>query len=402
MSERSAEHGQQRVLSVLDRLCAGQTWTGSQAALAKQCRCSVRTVARRISELKQLGRIELTGRPGVKCEYRVVATKTKTETVVAAPAKAAVKRRASTLTRAMAVIGSLINAVMGARPVRYRKGKAPDRRQMTLDFEGVYENAISNQGSRSQRAGGGIPAVANDPQCGRGIGRDADRRENGDHGWPVCGDDHAAGRSPSASNQGMEIQTGCDSVEKNSSEGLSVSSRGDLCRSVRPTSISSANPGRNRDSTVGISRLASASLPPDSMRSKFRLPANTTAAQLRNVKFLEPLYRLAVKCGCCTESDWLDFVALAVNCCEVESQTPAALFLWTMRGGSRRLKRGQAVETVDWRAAVRNSDEMKAREMITRHKPPELASGSSNLDLDRDYSVERERQRTELLKKYSN
>ncbi|WP_397570623.1 hypothetical protein [Schlesneria sp. T3-172] len=169
-----------------------------------------------------------------------------------------------------------------------------------------------------------------------------------------------------------------------------MSQRSEARHHTERTVSLAADPTKHAPTSVRSQPLTASQpgAPPDSMRSQFRLPPNTTSKELLSVPFLEATFRTARKLGCVREIEWQDFVGLAVNCCDLEKIRPAALFTWTMRNGIRNVKRGTQLVPVPWTAVVRNEDMDRARELLSRSKPPEYRARTSNLDGSANESLE--------------
>lgn len=138
------------------------------------------------------------------------------------------------------------------------------------------------------------------------------------------------------------------------------------------------------------------SKPPDStcsQREKFKLPANTTGEQLRDLKFLrERVWPVALHHGCSLEIDWELFVGHAINVCDEEKSTPARLFTTAMRTGLRTRKEGKVSKLVPYLSVVTFEQQQRAKELIRSEVPPELQRRSGGLFGDEHDFEQRKRE----------
>jgi hypothetical protein len=399
--------GAQHLLTVLTRLGNQGEWSGSQAMLAKECGVSVRTLARRLVELKADGRITVTGKPGTELKYAVQSqdgdgvqlpariNRGKPEqdsddlcgavggsgssrgdrSVLEIPAKPSVdslhrkhrKRVKSSFTsKTIAMVGALIttmiNAVMPAKPKR--GGFKVAKGQLSFNFEADYAE-VSNRGDEfrtgDRRSGRRNPVAADHNECGRGenirSGKLAsDQRD-------LCGDD----------------RTGRASLERDRQKGLSRSSR------AGAASINPVNPCT--DQLVSVATVAHQAgarradqlrargpaqvSPPDSICSMFKLPRDTTGIQLRDPRFIqEHVFEASQKLGIVTVDEEKHVFALVGYVLRNESKTPARLLTWILRGGKR---------INPWRADLAEQDWAFAAERLRQIVPKSLARRSGGL-----------------------
>lgn len=377
--------------------------------LAKECGFSVRTLARRLGELKADGRITVTGKPGTELKYAVQSqdgngvqlpariSRGKPEqdsddlrgtvggsgssggdrSVLEIPAKTAVdshhrkhrqRVKGSFTSKTIAMVGALIttmiNAVMPAKPKR--GGFKVARGQLSFNFEADYAHGEVSGcgdefGTRDTRSGRRNPVAADHNECGRGenirSGKPAaDQRD-------LCGDD----------------RTGRASLERDCQKDLSQSSR------AGAASINTVNPCV--DQLVSVATVAHQAgarradqlrargpaqvNPPDSIGSTFKLPRDTTGIQLRDPRFIQQhVFEASQKLGIVTVDEEKHVFALVGYVLRNESKTPARLLTWILRGGKR---------INPWRADLAEQDWAFAAERLRQIVPKSLARRSGGL-----------------------